>query len=196
MKQERFPVSTVDSAGPAIRLNKVGFRRVIVPLGRSVQSMDALALAPLLLAPTLGKLRVVHIRTWRPLPPTEEGAFLPELNDLFSETRGEAAGLVDGAVRRAQMDGVEADGLVVDAPISELARSIVKAADEWRADVVVLCQQPRRGLGSWLRRSVSEQVMRGASCSVFVPVNSCHDWTHRSYFQGPPESSAAGYETA
>jgi nucleotide-binding universal stress UspA family protein len=179
-----------------MKLNKVGFRRVIVPLGRSVQSMDALTLAPLLLTPTIGRLRVVHIRTWRPLPPTEEGAFLPELGDLFSETREEAAGLVDGAVRRAQSDGVEADGLVVDAPISELARSIVKAADEWRADVIVLCQQPRRVLGSWLNRSVSEQVMRGASCSVFVPVNRHHDRTHRSHFQGPPKSSVAGYETA
>ena len=158
--------------------------------------MDALAVAPLLLAPTLGRLRVVHIRTWQPLPPTEEGAFLPELCDLYSQTREEAAALVAGAGRRAQRDGLEADGLVVDAPISELARSIVRAADEWQADVIVLGQQRRRVLSSWLSGSVSEQVMRGASCSVFVQVNSRHDWTHRSRFQGPPKSSAAGYETA
>ena len=48
------------------------------------------------------------------------------------------------------------------------ATEIVKAANEWPADIIVVATHGRRGLNHLLLGSVAEEVMRHAACPVLV----------------------------
>jgi nucleotide-binding universal stress UspA family protein len=52
--------------------------------------------------------------------------------------------------------------------VGKPSAEIVKAANEWPADVIVIGSHGRRGVGCALIASVAEAVMRHAPCSVLV----------------------------
>jgi nucleotide-binding universal stress UspA family protein len=104
-------------------------------------------------------LRLVHTRTWDP-PSRGRGArFYPETSD-------EATAALDNAVTRAWACGVEASGVVVDAPRSQVAVAVLKEASTWCANAIVLTQAPWGALSLALWDKASREVMRGAPCPV------------------------------
>jgi nucleotide-binding universal stress UspA family protein len=135
-------------------------RRILVPADAFGHAARGLALAARVSCAVGGELRVVHIRAFDP-PARGCGRF-------YVESATDATAVIDRALTGAWGHGCRASGIVVDAERSLIARAILAAASEWRADVIILTRRPRRALGVVLLGSITHQVMREARCPVLV----------------------------
>ncbi len=135
-------------------------RRVLVPVDSVDHCASALALGAWFGCAVGGELRVVHVRAFNP-PVRGQGRF-------YTESSSQATAVIDQAVTGAWHSGCRANGIVVDAERTQIARAICSAASQWQADMIVLARRPRRALGILLLGSVAHQVMRLARCPVLV----------------------------
>jgi len=137
------------------------FRRVLVPVDTFEMSVNALRLAARTGRATGGWLRLVHVRMWDPPVPRGGGTF-------YSETSEGATALLDNAMTYVWDFGVEASGIVVEAPRLSVAAAVTSEASRWGADVIVLTARPRRfiTLGVWDK--ATRQVAQMAPCPVLV----------------------------
>jgi nucleotide-binding universal stress UspA family protein len=85
-------------------------------------------------------------------------------DDLVLKARQDAARIVADFRARLQADARSLGFTPLGSPGSE----IVKAAQEWHADVIVIGSHGRRGVTRALVGSVAEGVMRHAPCPVMV----------------------------
>lgn len=83
---------------------------------------------------------------------------------LAAQVEAEAKGLMAGYLKRLSLPAGASTFLAVGLPAEE----IVKAADEWAADLIVIGSHGRGGVRRVLVGSVAEGVMRHASCPVLV----------------------------
>lgn len=74
--------------------------------------------------------------------------------------------ILDDAMATAA--GVGADTVPVDHPGGRLAEAAAEAARPWKADLVVVGTQGRRGVGRMLLGSGAEQLIRRAPVAVLV----------------------------
>jgi nucleotide-binding universal stress UspA family protein len=154
-------VSLPDS--PAMPLTDGGggsLRRILVPVDSFGNCTSALATGARLACAIGGELRVVHIRAFDP-PLRNAGRF-------YVESSSDATAVIDRAVTGAWQSGCRASGVVLDAERSAIARTICKAASDWKADVIILARRPRRAISILLLGSVGHQVMRLARCPVLA----------------------------
>lgn len=146
------------------------FRRVTVPLGPDGLHPLTMAAAVAATDPRRGSVRVLHVRAWepRPLPSGQDGGLLADAPDLYRETSEEASGILLSALRGLYACGVEAEGMVAEAPRPLVGAVLADAAEAWDADLIVLDRRPMGLLDGVLRRGVVEDVVRRASCPVLV----------------------------
>lgn len=76
-----------------------------------------------------------------------------------------AQGIADGVVAKLRAAGFTADALV---QLGDARIEILRVAEEWNADLIILGSHGRTGVSRWLLGSVAEHVVRHASCSVEV----------------------------
>lgn len=136
------------------------FQRLLVPVDPYGRAAPALALAAQFSAVAGSHLRLVHVRMWD--PPIRGAA------RFFPETSEEATALLDQALTGLWNLGATASGVVVDAERSRAAAAIAAEARSWGADAMVVARRPRRALGVLLLGSLSDRVIRAASCPVLV----------------------------
>lgn len=135
-------------------------QRILVPVGSSGQADRALALAAQFSAGVGGQLRLVHVRMWDP-PLKGTGRFYPE-------TSLQATEVLEKALTGVWAYGVPASGVIVDAARSRMARAIAAEAYAWRAEVMVVARRRRWAIGALVLGSLSDKLMREASCPVLV----------------------------
>jgi nucleotide-binding universal stress UspA family protein len=95
------------------------------------------------------------------------GMCVPSFEELQSEYHSQLVKLVDAKVeqiRQCQPNHI-VDGMVVSGAIAE---TILKHAEEWPADLIVLGSHGRRGIEKFWLGSVAERVAGLAHCSVEV----------------------------
>ena len=109
-------------------------------------------------------LQVVEPRIFS-TPPQMAPGYEPELAELMKEQFQEAQQTVDRDAASLKAAGFSAKGRVVEA---ETRTGILDTASEWRADLIVLGSQGRKGLQRFMLGSVAESVARGAYCSVLI----------------------------
>ena len=136
------------------------FRRILVPVRAPGEAAGALAVAARVCSAINGVLRLVHVRIYDP-PLRGAGRFYPE-------TAGEAAAVLDEALLTPWASGLRAATAVVNAPRGQVAAAIARQASAWPADVIVLTRRPRPAISRLVLGSVSDQVMRTASCPVLA----------------------------
>jgi nucleotide-binding universal stress UspA family protein len=105
------------------------------------------------------EVHVLHLREWECNAPGGR---------WFFETPQEALDVTRDAVERLRKLGVEARGLVRDAPRNHVPSGIVATADEIRACAIVLGARGQEAIAASLLGSVSRGVMRRAVCPVIV----------------------------
>jgi len=113
---------------------------------------------------------IVHVLEWPKALPTSmefaQGAGAADhILSLHAEMRRRAQGLVDGAKRRLEQAHVRARAEVSEGDPRDI---ILRSAEDWKPDVIVLGSHGRRGLERLLLGSVAESVVRHAPCSVDV----------------------------
>ena len=94
-------------------------------------------------------------------PPQMSSSYAPELEIRVKEGQE----LVEREVQKLRAAGFKADGAVENGDIRE---KIIDAAAEWRADLIVMGSNGRRGVQRFLLGSVAEHVARHAQCSVEI----------------------------
>ena len=133
---------------------------VLTPVDFSPNSLEAVKTAIKLAQETGGQLVLLHavhvnLITYGPANP----AWLTEA--LCQEATEKAEPLM----RLAQAAGVKAFCAVEAGAQSKV---ILKAAKQWRADLIVLSARPRNWLGRLFRPRTVEKVVRAAACPVMV----------------------------
>jgi nucleotide-binding universal stress UspA family protein len=146
-------------------------RRIAVPIASDSCNQDVLAAATATAMNVDGNLLVIHVRPRVLIPPTsreDPGLSFDMGEDLFTETAEQAERLTNTAVRTAGEQGVSAVGVVVEAPRSFIASSVLNTASRWRADLIVVARRDRRRISRLLFGSISDQIVREASCPVLL----------------------------
>ena len=84
------------------------------------------------------------------------------------ESAEDAATLVQEAAFDVQLNGATATIATVRAPVNSVASRIVQAANEWRAEAIVLGSYRDRGLGRWKGKGIREHILRNTNVTVVV----------------------------
>jgi nucleotide-binding universal stress UspA family protein len=117
-------------------------------------------------APRDTKVWVLHVLE----PPSmllgrEMGGQEPEFEAVWKARRQQAEALATKASETLCKSGLNATPIVKE---GDPKSRIIDLATEWHADLIVLGSHGRRGVNRFLMGSVSEGVVRHASCSVEV----------------------------
>ena len=134
------------------------FRRILVPVDFSDQSLDALGQARMIAGNDASRICVLHVAEplhidWR----ADTTAIQKEAHDVVRNVLAKfvRAEFGDGAPKTHFLPGKPVD-------------AIVKFAAKMNADLIVLGTQGRTGLPRTLIGSVAERVVRHAHCPVLV----------------------------
>lgn len=137
-------------------------QRLLVPVDFSDSSLRALRYAADLAADSGASLTIVHVVAadygWLDIG-------REEYRDLDKALQKQAAAELRALVGANVPRGVSTD---LEVRIGRPAEEIVAAADEARADLIVLSTQGRTGLDRYLIGSVAERVARLAPCPVYL----------------------------
>ena len=143
-------------------------KNVLVPLDGSELAERALAYAKQILAPD-GKLILLTVVD---LPERLPIAFYPAISPVPNDQS-----LIDGQfIPHAkdylfeQADFLRDEGFDAEivTTVDEPATAIVRKADEYKVDAIVMSTHGRSGLGRWLFGSVTSKVLSVADVPVFV----------------------------
>lgn len=123
-------------------------------------------MAPALAIADVMAAELVLFRVAVPVPRTRELARTPALyNDLVSAAYREAADYLEALRTRLRNERVS----VVSRPGSEgVARQIVDYATQSGVDLIVMSSHGRSRISRWVRGSIAEKVLSGATCSILV----------------------------
>jgi nucleotide-binding universal stress UspA family protein len=95
-----------------------------------------------------------------------EGGYVPQ--EVWDQTRADAAKEMDRLVQQALDAGVRATTTIVDGGNSLAADAIVRAAEDAKTDVLVLGTHGRTGITRLILGSVAARVVATASCPVLT----------------------------
>ena len=137
------------------------FRRILVAVDDSKQAGWAVQIASQLAQPFGSKVGLVHAYHLRPGYSPE---LAPPVEDVLAEMKDAGEKLLTEH-RKAVPAGVTVDELLVE---GEPDQEIVRVANEWKADVVVMGTHGRGRLAQFLVGSTAEGVIRMARCPVLA----------------------------
>ena len=95
-----------------------------------------------------------------------EGGYVPQ--EIWDQTRAEAAKEMDRLLEQAVNAGVRATASIVDAGSALPADAIVRAAEDVKTDVLVLGTHGRTGVTRLILGSVAARVVARAPCPVLT----------------------------
>jgi len=98
-------------------------------------------------------------------PPQMAAGYAPELAERRDAQMKEAKGSVAAAASVLKSAGFDTRTRVVE---GDPRTAILEVAEEWKADLIVMGSQGRRGIKKFLLGSVAESVARHARCSVMI----------------------------
>lgn len=134
------------------------FRRIVVAVNTPEQGRAALDLVRQLATEGVTKVQVLHLRERE----------LSGYSWYSRESGQEASYVAEAAIFELRMAGLPAAGNVRFAIVDRVAEAILREAEAFDADLIVL-GRPRRGeLATRLLGSVTTRVLRRSACPVIV----------------------------
>lgn len=91
-----------------------------------------------------------------------------DIDKVKGEMRESSNALLDRAVAKASAAGCQAERLLIESTQRRVAEMIADAANEWRADLIVVGTHGRRGFERMLVGSVAENLVRIATTSLLL----------------------------
>lgn len=138
-------------------------KRILVPVDGSPTSMRGLEKALRLAKDGGGRLRILHV---------VDGIAFSGDHSMFTATaekfRDSGKKLVREVMARTRKEKVEADSRMVENLTGRAADTIVKEADKWDADMIVMGTHGRRGFNRLVLSSDAEIVVGAASIPVML----------------------------
>ncbi|MFL5999895.1 MAG: universal stress protein [Streptomyces sp.] len=134
------------------------FERILVALDPSPSHESALRLAGDLARSSGAEVRVLHV-----VPFTVAGDAVVSL-----ETDADGTRLLEAAVHMLQASGLKAEGRLTRGVTQVIPRLISDAADEFKADLLVLSPHHRSSLAALLTPRVSDAVVHTSDIAVLL----------------------------
>ena len=76
--------------------------------------------------------------------------------------------VLDAALEKAQRANLPTESELIESPEGRIGRAILKAAEEWQADLLVIATHGRHGLSRLLLGSTTEALLRKGSLPMLV----------------------------
>jgi nucleotide-binding universal stress UspA family protein len=143
------------------------YDRILVPVDGSPTSDRGLAEAMTLASKFGSSLRLVYVVDSGPLS-AAAGALSSNINELLSLVAEGGEKILAEAKQVAQSRGVNAETALHHSFGDRVCDAIVKEANDWKADLIVIGTHGRRGAGRLLLGSDAEQVLRLAPVPVLL----------------------------
>jgi nucleotide-binding universal stress UspA family protein len=140
-------------------------RRITYASDFSPASLVALPHALRLAKMAGADLTIVHVLP-SPRALFIEGGYVPQ--EVWDQTRADAAKEMDRLLQQAVDAGVRATATIVDGGNALTADAIVRAAEDAKTDVLVLGTHGRTGITRLVLGSVAARVVATASCPVLT----------------------------
>ena len=151
---------------PPIPLPEVHLKKILVPIDFSECSSKAVAYAAALAKQFHASVHLLHVQTPpTPIPALIDFPVAAEGSKEVQEKLQRVARSVDPAITREIT-------VLVGTPEDE----IVSAIDDNNIDLVIFGTHGRTGLQHWLQGSVTERVLRRATCPVLIVRQEEHDF--------------------
>lgn len=139
------------------------YKHILVPVDGSTTSMNGLEKAIRLAKASGARLRVLHV---------VDGIAFSRDHSMFTATadkfRDSGRKLIKDVMARVKKQQVQADSRMVENLTGRAADTIVKEANKWKADVIVMGTHGRRGFNRLMLGSDAELVVRTASVPVLL----------------------------
>ena len=142
------------------------YERILVPVDGSATSMRGLEEAVRVAQLTHARLRLIHVVDELPLAMSAGTVSSYADGLLASRERGEA--VLEDAQARADAAGIPADTVLRDTLQGRVCELVIKEADSWHADLIVIGSHGRRGARRAVMGSNAEQILRVAPVPVLV----------------------------
>jgi len=142
------------------------FRKILVPLDGSELAERALQPALTLARPDGGELILMRVPLMERIAmPAPEGHGLLWPDQSFEQSQKESTEYLATVQKTYQQPSFTLRTLIVD---GDVASSIVDTAAAEKVDLIVISTHGYSGLTRWMLGSVTERVLRGATCPVLV----------------------------
>ncbi|HUN92278.1 MAG TPA: universal stress protein [Burkholderiaceae bacterium] len=143
------------------------YQRILVPIDGSAPAKLALDEAIKLARSTKGRVLLLHVAQ---IPVgLDFGAGMAAGSDVVFQALAEAGkDALKNAQQAAEAAGVPVETRLAGPEIGAIAPSIVEAAEDWKADLLVMGTHGRRGLDHLMLGSVAERVLRTTPVPVLM----------------------------
>ena len=148
------------------------YQRLLVPIDGSDASARGLTEATKLAKDQKARIRLIHVvNEWMVIPAYENAAATTYSGDLMLALRESGQELLDKAKAQLAAAGIPVEATLLEADGGQAGHVIVKDAEEWHADIIVLGTHGRRGLSRAVMGSDAEQVVREARVPLLLVRN-------------------------
>lgn len=142
------------------------YQKILVPVDGSPTSLKGLGEAVRLAKAGHAQVRIVHVVDELVIDYGYSPAlYTQQVIDALRESGKQA---LDSAVNMAVREGVETSGQLIETVGGRAADSIVAAAAQWPADLIVIGTHGRRGLKRLTMGSDAELVLRSSRVPVLM----------------------------
>lgn len=143
------------------------FKRILAPVDGSQASVKALVAALQLARETGARVMLLHVID--ALDVLSYGdAYGPYLSDLERIARDAGEKVLTDCGEIARSAGIEAESRLVHTAGTRFGTTVAKAAEDWKADAVVIGSHGRRGFSRFVMGSGAEDVARSSSIPVMI----------------------------
>jgi nucleotide-binding universal stress UspA family protein len=142
------------------------YQRILVPVDGSDISDTGLREAMRLARDQHAKLRLIHVVNELAIVAAYEGTIYS--NELIQTLRDSGNRVLDAAATKVKAAGLQVETALLEAHGGHAGDAIVKDAQQWPADVIVLGTHGRRGIARLVMGSDAEQVVRQATVPVLL----------------------------
>lgn len=142
------------------------YQRILVPIDGSNTAARGLVEATRLAKDQGAKLRVIHVVNELMMVASYEGTIYS--GELIEALRESGRTILAKAAEQLKASGLQVETALLEAQGGHAGDAIVKDAEQWQADIIVLGTHGRRGLGRLVMGSDAEQVLRQAKVPVLM----------------------------
>jgi nucleotide-binding universal stress UspA family protein len=145
------------------------YKRILVAIDDSATSQKALDEAINLVKSNGAALLLCHALDESLLASAVSGLVaLDNLQELEKGIKTHGETLVERAAERARAAGLTPETRLVESENEGVADLVVRCAEEWQADLIVVGSHGRRGVERFLVGSVAEKLVRKATTSLII----------------------------
>lgn len=159
-------LTSVNVAGGPSRIMAFMFKRILVPVDASPASSAGLRTAVALARDQKARLRLLHLA--KQIPAGRRKAEGMSGSELFDALREHGTRLLERRAALCRARGVRAETSLYVGLAGRPAKIVLAEAQKWRADLIVMGTEGRRGLRRMVLGSDAEAVLRAAPMPVLL----------------------------